>query len=504
MWKSTISRSLFCLLAGAAASLAMAPYHLWPVLFAAISLFYLLLVQTRHSRTAALYGWLFGFGYLAFGLSWIGNALLVDGNPQAWAWPLAVTALPAALALYFACSAYCIRRFYNLNTIAGFFGFIGFLTLGEWLRSVLFTGFPWNLFAHSWAATLPMIQITAPANVYFLNLLTIFWTALPALLWLLRKERTKFYSLLAAGLLTILIVAGWGAMRLQANPTTYTDHSIRIVQPNIPQAEKWQREKMIDHFLRHTRLSQRTNSEPAADVIIWPETALNFFLAQDRGIQASLRHMLQTHTPSSLLVTGMLNFDPATQTYQNAVVAIDARGDVVQRYNKHHLVPFGEYIPFQRWIPLTPVVEFEGFAPGPGPQTLTFLNPALRIAPAICYEIIFSGALRDHKNPPPDLIVNVTNDGWYGRSAGPYQHLDQAIFRAVEEGVPVARAANTGISALQESGFMDNKLPHAKIFFSIPAFLKTFALLMFLLVLCTIEPILRVRYLNFKLHRGKK
>lgn len=498
--------SILSLLVGASASLAMAPYHFWPALFVALSALYIILEKTSSARMAALCGWLFGFGYFVCGLSWIGNALLVEGNPQAWAWPLAVAALPAFLALYFAVAAFLIRRFYDLKSAAGFLGFVGVLGLSEYLRSILFTGFPWNLFAHTWASTLPILQITALGDVYILNILTIFWAILPSWLWLHRDRLNAALPLAAVGVISMCLVLGFGLWRLQTTPTRYTDITLRIVQPNIPQAEKWRREKMVDHFMTHVRLSQRQSAETPADIILWPETALNFFLAEDRGVQGSLRAMLATHATHSTLLTGLLNFDPQTQTYQNAVAEIDAQAQTVQLYAKHHLVPFGEYIPFQKWIPLKPVAAFEGFARGAGPQTLSLHAATLRYTPAICYEIIFSGALRDPQKPPPDLIINVTNDGWYGRSAGPYQHLDQAIFRAVEEGVPVARAANTGVSALidplgrmlshiplEERGFMDGKIPRAEIFFSIPAVLKTVAFTLIMLALCTLGPILRVR-----------
>ncbi len=433
-----------CFIAGALASLAMPPLNAWFILPFSFAVFYLALYTAPHKRSAFLRGWVFGFGYFAFGLSWIGNALLVEGNDYKWAWPLAVSALPAGLALFTAFSSLIIKAFANLKSTSGFFAFVGIFSLFEWLRGHLFTGFPWNLFGYSWAQWPAMTQGIFLSDTYMLSLLTVLWASVFG--FALLQGRKAF----PAGVICLISFAFWlgyGQMRLMgAEDLVHENVQVRVIQPNIDQSEKWQRDKMAGHFAKMVEMSRARSEDNVTTYIVWPESALSYWIAHDAGAMGSIRQMLYSYPENAVLYTGMLRRDPVSGGYFNSLVAIDKAGQISNIYDKSHLVPFGEYIPFQQYIPLKPVAQFTGFQTGSGPQS--FSTPeGLSYSPLVCYEVLFPHnvvATGDH----PDFIINVTNDGWYGRSAGPYQHLAITQFRAVESGVTVLRSANTGISAV--------------------------------------------------------
>ena len=451
-----IPPSLICLALGALGALAMAPWYFWPVLILSLSGFYLLLAQARSVWRATLYGWLFGFGYFFTGLFWVKNALLVDGNPFSWIWPLAVAGLPSLLALFMGAGAFLAKRFADFKTRTGFLSFTACMGLTEWARSFVFTGYPWNLFGYTWVDIQPMIQNVAIGNIFFLTWLTIAWLALPGFLILRGKPVKKDYVFTAIILSSALLCFAFGIWRLQtANPGNVPDINIHIVQPNIAQSEKWDRSQTGQHFLKMIELSKPDdNATGPRTIIVWPETAMSFWMTQDPFAMDMLIDMLKSWPGEAVLVTGLLRVEVETKSYFNSLVMIDKTGTITNIYDKHHLVPFGEYIPFQKWIPLKPVVEFSGFRTGIGAQTFDALG--IKYSPVICYEIIFPGAVT--ATVPPDVIINVTNDAWYGISAGPHQHFDHAVVRAIEEGIPVIRSANTGFSGLVDPlGYVHEK-----------------------------------------------
>lgn len=433
-----------CFVAGSFCALAMAPYNFWPVLLVGFGTFYVALHRAEKKRHAFTCGWLFGFGYFVFSLYWIGNALLVDGNPYVWAWPLAVCGLPALLAFYTAFPALICSQFLKFDRWHGYLGFIAIFAAFEWLRGHLFTGFPWNLFGYAWADMLPVVQIISLGNVYILSVLTLLWLSIGGLLWL-SKHTVERIALLVLVLVSFAVNFSFGMWRLsQDSGAVHDTLMIKIVQPNTPQDEKWEREKMVQHFYTALELSQHKENEPdIPTLIVWPETALSPGFIYQPEIAA----MLNTYSKDSVqLITGALRHTPEDDSYHNSVITISQDGSVSNIYDKTHLVPFGEYIPFQKWIPLRPVAAFKGFDIGAGLQSLTTFG-GLTYSPLVCYEIIFPGKMVA-RGTHPDFIVNVTNDGWYGISLGPYQHFVKAQFRAIEEGIPVIRAANTGFSGV--------------------------------------------------------
>ncbi len=451
---------LACFVSGGLASLAMAPLYIWPMLCLSFSVLFLVLQRFEKKHAVFLAGYLFGFGYFLFGLYWIGNALLVEGNPYKWAWPLAVAGLPIMLSSFYGLACLCAHRLSNLKSAWGILYLAAWLSAFEWLRGHIFTGFPWNLGGYSWAQTLEIAQIASLGGIYLLTALTLFWAMLPAAV-LYRQGRLP---VLAIGILTIAASYGFGAWRLDAfPPTSRDDVRVVLVQANINQADKWDREKLYDHFLKHLELStaRTTLTKDSKTVIVWPETAIGQWFLEDSRMREEIAQVLRTYADEAVLVTGALRHDRTTGNYYNSVVDIGKNGDIGNIYDKNHLVPFGEYIPFQKWIPLTPVVQFTGFVPGKGPENKKLFSK-LKYSPVVCYEVIFPGKVLAAETSAPDLIINVTNDAWYGKSAGPYQHFDIALFRAIEEGIPLVRAANTGVSGVIDP--MGRVIAHSNLF----------------------------------------
>ena len=445
-------RCLLILLSGGVMALAMPPTNFWPLLFIGLSLFYGLLTAYRGWR-AFLLGWLFGFGYFVIGLYWIGNALLVPGNDFKWAWPLAVLGLPFALAFFTGIAGWAAARIADLKTWRGYAAVIFCLMASEWLRGVLFTGFPWNLYGYGWAGMPELVQSVSLFGTYGLTLLTIAWGLLPGFLYVAGKSRRAGAAACAAMILLWAGLYGWGAHRLAENPTrSDSAMMVRIVQPNIAQEDKWNSDRIVANIQKTVDLSAAPFLPGKIYAVIWPETAITDYVIRDPNAADFIRAALFPGNRPGYLLSGVLRHETDADgkpVYYNSLVAYDS--DLIPEaiYDKAHLVPFGEYIPYQKYIPLRPVVQFSGFTAGQGVATQT-LSALPSFSGLVCYEVLFPGrsALTE---PRPHWIVNATNDGWYGDSPGPYQHLMQTVYRATEEGLPLARAANTGISALIDS-----------------------------------------------------
>lgn len=437
---------MMALAGGMIAAMALPPAHYIAAFFAGFSVFFLAFELIQSKRGAFFVGWLWGFGYFGIGLSWIGNALLVEGNGYAWAWPLAVMGLPAGLAIFTGLASLCARQIFQHYSIAlRYVGFVVAIATAEWLRGHILTGFPWNLAGSIWANNLEMLQVLWPTSIYGLSLLTLFWAGLPALMWRARRNPCVIKPVLLVGLISVIATYGYGLHRLQtAEIGVIPDTYAHIIQPNIQQHEKWQAGLMDRNFETHLELSSAKTAQSGTHLVVWPETAITQGYLDSEIAREKIQNMLQGYNGEAHLLTGALRYNKE-RDYFNSIVNVNAKGAVQSIYDKFHLVPFGEYIPFQNLIPIKTVSQFSGFKKGAGPQTQK-ITGTLSINPLVCYEIIFSGNVSDGDHA--DLIVNVTNDAWYGVSAGPYQHLAQAKFRAIEEGITVLRAANTGVSVI--------------------------------------------------------
>lgn len=448
---------LLAFAAGVIGSYAMAPTNLWFLIFVSLSFFYILYAQGLNAWGAALLGFFHALGYFMAGLWWIGNALLVEGNEFAWVWPISVIGLPVLLSLFSGVAAGCAFTLAPPRSARGFLTLVACLALAEWVRGHIFSGFPWNMAGYAWGQTLPVAQTVSLIGIYGLSALTIFWAALGGFLYIGKSTQLHKTLLLVAAGATLIGSAGYGALRLKHNPTAYDDTmQFQIVQPNIKQDMKWAPEEIVPNFEQHLRLSVRQDgaNDDAVTAILWPETAVPPIMTENETARDHIEKMLATHKGKAYLLTGILQRtedENGRRQYHNSLGIFTADGKMENVYSKTHLVPLGEFIPFQEWIPIKPVVEFSGFEPGDGPSNIAYRDlPAF--SPLICYEIIFSGDVVDsHAKEQPRWIAAVTNDAWYGLSAGPHQHFQHAIFRAIEEGLPVARSANTGISGLTDA-----------------------------------------------------
>jgi len=313
----------------------------------------------------------------------------------------------------------------------------------EWVRGTILTGFPWNLIGQSWAGSEALSQSAAIFGVYGLSFVALASACAVSLIVETSKRRRGIALVVAIG----VPLAAWtgGMARLSTAPApgdaVVDGVGLRIVQASIPQKEKWKPEFRDRNLRRHLALSVRDRPDWVTHVI-WPEMAATFFVETD----PRMRRLLSRAAPrAGWLITGAPRRD-ATGLH-NSAIALDSAGSVVGVYDKFHLVPFGEYVPFRDFLPIEKLTHGSGgYSPGPGPQTVQF--PGLPpVSPLVCYEVIFPGAVMDRENAA-EWLLNLTNDGWYGATAGPYQHLANARLRAIEEGVPMVRAAYTGVSAI--------------------------------------------------------
>lgn len=445
-----------CILSGWIAAFSMQPVSFWPALFVGISGLYYLYSKTSTGPQAYAAGFLFAIGYFVTGLWWIGNALLVEGNEFAWVWPISVIGLPTLLGLFTGLFLSIARILSNPKTLKGFFCFIFFLTVSEWSRGHAFTGFPWNLYGYVWADYLAMAQGYFLFGSFGMTFISLIWAA--TLGWIVVSKDFKAHNLgdILPTIITMAAMFFWGTQRLNNNPTVFDEaNMVVVVQPNIEQNMKWDPDVIQDNFLKLNSLSKGPLFEgdnPKNIFVVWPETAISPAIYTKTENMNAIADMLRGYGRNAYLVTGILirNEGDGDVNYTNSVSMLNSNLDVLNIYSKTHLVPFGEFIPFQDWIPLTPVAAFKGFERGDGTTTVSYADIP-PYSPLICYEIIFPDKVVAPSGERPRWIVNATNDGWYGFSAGPYQHFAQTRIRAIEEGLPVIRSANTGISGIIDS-----------------------------------------------------
>ncbi|MBZ8133649.1 apolipoprotein N-acyltransferase [Afifella sp. IM 167] len=456
-------RRLIALLAGALSAFAQPPFFLFPLLWVSLPVLVLLLDGAVSVRVKGLggrllssfgAGWWFGFGYFLAGLWWIGAAFLVEADEFAWLMPFAVVLLPAGLAIFWGFGAAFAQLLWSTSPWR-IFALAAGIGGAEWLRGHLFTGFPWNAIGYTLTAGDVMMQSASLANVYALGFLAVVIFAAPASLVRIGGRNSLLPSLLAVAL--FLGLAGYGLARLglsRDNPVNSLH--IRIVQPAIDQAQKWLPENKEAVFERYLSMSQEEvdgQGLTEGTLLVWPETALPFALTEEPGALTAIADILPAN---ARLVTGAARAEdgPDGRFVFNSVYIVDDSGTIVAAYDKVHLVPFGEYLPLQGVLERLGLEQLTrvrgGFTPGPRRRTLLLENGP-PFVPLICYEIIFPGEVLAGDGTRPGFLLNVTNDAWFGRTPGPYQHLHQARVRAVEEGLPIVRSANTGISAVIDS-----------------------------------------------------
>lgn len=430
---SPMKRFGAAVVSGAVMGLGQAPFHLLPLAVAGLCLAVLMFAMTDSPRSAAKTGWAVGFGYFLLSMFWIMEPFFVDAATTGWMAPFAWFFLAGGLALFWGLGFFAARKV--LRGSIAVFGLALTWTLVEGLRGYALTGFPWGLLAYQWVGW-GGDQVAAYVGPYGLTALTILLASTVVVF----RGRAVWLGVP----LGVAIVVGWSL----AAPEP-TGHVVRMVQPNAAQHEKWDPEKTGMFFARAKSLSAQP-ADPilgGADLVIWPETSVPFLLEHAEIAFEQIARASDAPTVIGIQRRG-------DRGHRNSMVTVNADGSTGWVYDKHHLVPFGEYIPggpLAERLGLTGLAQVMtgGYEAGPGAAVFD-LGPLGTVLPLICYELIFT---QDVAAMParPDWILQITNDAWFGDIAGPYQHLAQARMRAIEHGLPVVRVANTGVSAVIDS-----------------------------------------------------
>ena len=485
-------RNGVAILAGIVSALAMPPFDLVFLLFATFPILVWLLDGAASEPSSNIFGKLwegfkpgffFGFGYFFAGLWWIGSAFLIEAEAFLWALPIAIIAVPFGLALFWG-SATALARIFWSGTAGRLFMLAACFTLFEYLRGFVLTGLPWNPISGAAYFRPVMMQSASVIGIYGMTAFAVFVFSTAGVIvpGVDNQSRTRKFTLILSALFVATHV-GYGIWRLQEAKLEFVPEvALRLIQPNIDQRNKFDQEKEAENFQKHMDLSVSEGEGDKKGLsgtthLIWPESVFPYLLTQRRDTLAAIGSMLPKGTS---LLTGAARAEAATSGSEgfvfNSVYVIDDEGEIVSAADKTHLVPFGEYVPFQSIVSTFGIEQLanqdSGFEAGSSRKLLsTGIGP--KILPLICYEIIFSGELWN-KEERPGWIVNLTNDAWFGNTPGPYQHLRQSILRGVEEGLPLVRVANSGISGvydpygrvikeleLGKAGIIDSQLPTA-------------------------------------------
>jgi apolipoprotein N-acyltransferase len=455
------------LVAGALAALAMPPLYWLPLAIVGIVAYVWLWEAAPTPLSAFWRGLAWGTGHFIVGSYWILEAFYVPPADFALLGPPIVAGLAVVLGFFPGLAAWVSRRTVDRwPGVGGRYSRLVVLAiawaLAEWLRGHLFTGYAWNPLAHVWAFATPLLQGAALFGVYGLGMLTFLVLAAPTAGW-----RASIAALLVVGL------AGWAGQSAMAAIDSGNGPWIRIVQPNVPQSEKWRPESRARQLAKLVEMSRQPGFDRLA-AVVWPEMALPEII--DPG-SAALAIMAQAVPPGGLLLAGAGRATPRPEDgVWNSLLVVDGTGAIAAHYDKVHLVPLGEYIPFHKQLaPVSGMIGRGSFEVGEGRVTLTPTNGLPSFSPVICYEVIFPAAVTG-PGARPQWLLNITNDAWFGLSSGPYQHLTSARLRTIEEGLPMIRAANTGVSAvidaygrvlasldMQQEGIIDHRLPAPRV-----------------------------------------
>lgn len=461
------TRALLAFVAGAFGALAQAPFDALPAFaLSFVPLVWLLDVtvpQRRGLRAAFLIGWSFGFGYFLASLWWLGQAFVARGGDFVWLLPLGVIALPMALALFFAVGSLIAATLWSHGALRLFALAFG-LGVSEWLRGWIFTGFPWNGFGQAFANHLVLAQGMSVIGSEGLGVLVPLIFAAPAVLVTGRSRSARLLPPVLAAL-ALVVLAGFGWWRLESNGGIAVDFSrqamvpgvrLRLVQPAIPQDEKWSAQngpKLLERFLTLSDTAKGAHASGVSDVthLIWPESPFPFVLDRTPQAMEAIQRLLP---PGTTLITGAIRIeqDENRTRYFNTLHVIDKLG-LRASYDKVHLVPFGEYLPFGealRAIGLEQFVHVIGGFTASEKRRPLHVPGLSSLVPLICFEAIFPHEVAAGLEAD-SVMVTLTNDAWFGVTPGPYQHLAQARLRAIEFGKPMVRVANSGVSVVYDS-----------------------------------------------------
>jgi apolipoprotein N-acyltransferase len=462
--------AFFC---GVLMTLALPPVFALPLLIPAFTILYWLVDAAPTPRRAFADGWWWGMGWHVTGLYWFCIALLTDPEKFAWLIPPCLIGLNAIIALYAGIACWLWKKT-RTRGLAGIVVFSIIWVIVEFARGHLFTGFPWNLAGYAFNISDALLQMASLVGVYGLTWFAVLLGVIPAAFFDVRIEKKQALRAIAAVYIVLLIGVGWGEWRLMHAQSGDTGIRLRLVQANIEQNMRWDpayRRHVLDEHIRLTREPGIEN----IDVVIWPETSVPYALKSGDVLTKLLGHAI---APRAHLVFGGLRIEGNQNDWRmfNSMQVLDHTGSIVNYYDKVRLVPFGEFIPFRSLLPkslLTPAGE-KDFSVGRQGMTLDIPDAAHAALPLICYEVIFPEMMSaDPSFAKPTWLLNITNDAWFGESSGPHQHFEMARMRSVEQGLPLVRVANTGISAvidaygrvlskmgLGDKGFIDVALPN--------------------------------------------
>ena len=469
-WRRNLAAYVF----GVFSTLTLAPFFLFPLLIPSFSGLLWLLDAAPSRRRMFLDGWWWGWGFYMTGLYWMCIALLTDPEKFGWLIPPALFGLTGVIALYPAIACW-LMSWLRVRGLSKIVVFTIIWTLVDYARGHLFTGFPWNLPGYSFNFSNASLQMASLVGIYGLSWFALLLATSPVALGIKKKGVIYVASLW----MLFLLGSVWGAGRLhQANSIpeaqrTVSGVMLRLVQADIDQPHKWDFALQMAGLQENIGLTRSPGLENVTHVI-WPETAVPFVMSKGAPIAFKLGAMLP---PDKILITGTVRSETEGESWRvwNSLMALDHGGTILGSYDKIHLVPFGEFLPLRRLFPkkwLTPVGDTD-FSSGTAGHLVELpgLPPVL---PLICFEVIFPELLLPDELHP-QWLLSVTNDAWFGTSTGPYQHFEMARMRAVEQGIPLVRVANTGISAVVDSfgqviatmplgvkGIIDVKLPAAQ------------------------------------------
>lgn len=444
-------------LIGAVAALGQAPFDQPVLALIGLALGFRVFAKAQAPWRAFRFGMAFGTGYFLVALHWIVEPFLVDIVRHGWMAPFALIFISVGLALFWG-GAFGLARWMSGSR----WPLVVTLTGAEVARAYVFTGFPWAMPAYSWVDGLAG-QLAAIVGSHGVNLLVF---AAACALSLLLRPGGRSLALFIVSLAVVSVLGNWSPM--QADPVPETRPLVRLVQPNAPQHQKWDPDYIPQFF---NRALEYTSKEGRPDLIIWPETSIPVPLNYAENAIATVSGA----AGGVPVLAGVQRLDGLLLF--NSAIMISEQGRVDQIYDKHHLVPFGEYLPFaslasKLGLKGLAAEDGSGYAAGPGPRLLDLGRLGMAL-PLICYEAVFP---QDVAGSParPDLLVQITNDAWFGQFSGPFQHLAQARMRAIEQGLPMLRSANTGVSAvidakgrvlakleLGKAGFVDARVPMA-------------------------------------------
>jgi len=427
-------------IAGVLGALGFAPVYALPLFVASLFFAVLMCEKAETYRKVSLFAYLFGVGFNVSAFYWISNALLVDVKTFGLFYPLALLAPGLFFALFWLPPFWAWHFFKKQNVWFQILGFSSVFVLCEYCRSFLLTGFPWNMLGTMFAFSDIFIQTASVIGTYGLTFLLLI------LGFCFYAAFEKYYK---SAVIVFVCVVGFmlffGVFRISQYDNSSSKMTVRLVQPSIPQSVKWDQETLENNLADYINLSRQDGLDQV-DLVVWGETATAFNPADLPYYKMLIKEAVPKN---GYLITGLLRYERNTDQLYNSLSVIDGKGETVAFYDKNHLVPFGEYLPFRKLWPqwMKPVAnQISDLSKGKKYKNLS-VKGLPKFGALICYEIIFADEVLNRKDKPQFLVV-VSNDGWYGQSFGPYQHLVSARMRAVEEGVTIVRSANNGISAV--------------------------------------------------------